>query len=467
MAYRFAGKVAIVTGAGGGLGFEYASYLAKHGAKVLINDLGGGTFGFDGQPNSSVAEQAAAKIRAAGGEAMANGHSVADFAGAKAMVDQVVKTWGRVDILINNAGITSTKVFPEVDAEELQMHLGVHVIGSVNMMRAAWPHMLAQKSGKIINTASSSLLGFCPQISYPAMKAALLGLTKNTALVGKEHNISVNAILPAAFTRLSGLLPACDFRDHLEKDFLPEKLAPVIAYLCHDSCSVSGEFFSVGGGKFARLVFAETEVANIDMSMESVASAMGNMMSADARLQIINTSFDDLKQLGFSEAECEIFHNMTATQSSSPEFENFESVSKLSIDNVWDITIKSMVGDQKSVLTLKSTGKALIGNTHNEQYGTQEVLKGDFDGKTLVWKTKISKPVPMTLTYTAKIDANENLKGSVKLGMFGESNFVAVPAGDAARKDALQRFQQFASSSGTKKPSFIEKLFSRRKEEVE
>ncbi len=467
MAFSFAGKVAIVTGSGGGLGFEYASYLAKHGAKVLVNDLGGGTFGFDGQPNSAVADQAAAKIRAAGGEAISNGNSVADFAGAKAMVDQVIKKWGRVDILINNAGITSTKVFPEVDAEELQMHLGVHVIGAVNMMRAAWPHMVAQKSGKIINTASSSLLGFCPQITYPSMKAALLGLTRNTALVGKDHNIAVNAILPAAFTRMSSLLPACDFRDHLENDFQPQKLAPVIAYLCHDDCTISSEFFSVGGGKFTRLVFAETEVASVDMTMESVASSLKSMMTDDVPLKIIKSSFDDLKQLGFSEEECEIFYNMTATQENAPAFENFEAVSKDTIDDVWDITIKSMVGDQKSVLTLKSVGKSLIGNTHNQEYGTQEVIKGDFNGKTLVWKTKISKPVPMTLTYTATIDANNNLKGAVKLGMFGESNIIATPADEKTRADALQRFQQQSTKVNVEKQSFLQKLFSKKKEEVE
>ncbi|HET8704798.1 MAG TPA: SDR family NAD(P)-dependent oxidoreductase, partial [Pseudomonadales bacterium] len=370
-------------------------------------------------------------------------------------------------IVINNAGITSTKVFPEVDAEELQLHLGVHVLGSVNMMRAAWPHMVAQKSGKIINTASSSLLGFCPQITYPSMKAALLGLTRNTALVGKDHNICVNAVLPAAFTRMSGLLPQCDFRDHLERDFLPEKLAPVVSYLCHEECDISGEFFSVGGGKFTRLVFAETDVASVDMTMESVASSIGAMMKDDAKLQIIKTSFDDLKMLGFSDEECEIFRNMTATQSSAPEFENFEAVSKNSIENVWDLTIKSMVGDQKSVLTLKSDGKTLAGNTHSAEYGTQELIKGDFDGKKLVWKTKISKPVPMTLTYTASIDAKDNLKGTVKLGMFGESNFIGVLANENTKKEAQQRFQAQLANAGTKKLSFIEKLFSRKKEEVE
>lgn len=461
MAYSFSGKVAIVTGAGGGLGFEYASYLAKHGAKVLVNDLGGGTFGVDGQRNSAVAEEAAKKIREAGGEAIANGSNVSDFSGAKAMVDQAIKKWGRVDIVINNAGIASTQVFPEVDADEVKLHLGVHVLGSVNMMKAAWPHMIKQGGGRFINTASSSALGFSPQISYPSMKSALFGLTRNTALLGKENNIHVNVILPAAFTRLSSMLPPSAFRDHLEKDFQPERLAPVIAYLCHESCDITGEFFTVGGGKFARLVFAETPAADIDMSMESVASQIGNMMGEAPKLSIMNTSFDDLRNLGFSEEEYSIFYNMSVTQGGASLIENFKPVKKSSIDNVWNIIVKSPVGDQASILTLQSQGgKALVGNVLNDQYGLQIAQKGELSGETITWKTKISKPVPMTLTYTGSLDADDNLQGTVKLGMFGEAKFIARPADEKTREAGQQRLRDQLANPVQEKQGFIKKLLA-------
>lgn len=460
MAYSFEGKVAIVTGAGGGLGFEYASYLARHGAKVIVNDLGGGTFGIDKEKNSSVAEAAAKKIRDAGGEAIANGSNVSEFAGAKAMVDLAIKKWGRVDIVVNNAGIASTQVFPDVEADEIKLHLGVHVLGSFNMMKAAWPHMVRQKGGRFINTASSSALGFSPQISYPSMKSALFGLTRNTALLGKEHNIHVNVILPAAFTRLSAMLPASSFRDHLERDFQPNRLAPVIAYLCHDSCDVTGEFFTVGGGKFARLVFAETPAADIDMSIESVATGIQAMMEKKPELAIMNTSFDDLHNLGFSEEEYSMFYNMSVTQGGTSLIDNFQPVKKSSIDNVWNITVKSPVGDQNSILTLQSQGRVLIGNVMNDQYGLQEAQKGELNGDVITWKTKISKPVPMTLTYTGGLDDKDNLQGTVKLGMFGEAKFIARPADDKTRATAKERLQQQLANPSQAKQGIIQKLLA-------
>jgi NAD(P)-dependent dehydrogenase (short-subunit alcohol dehydrogenase family) len=457
MAYRFDGKVAIITGAGGGLGFAYASYLAKHGCKVVINDLGGGTFGFDGKPNASIAEQAAQKIRDAGGEAMANAGSVSDKAVADKMVEAVIKKWGRIDIIINNAGIASTQVFPAVENEEVQMHLGVHVLGAINLMRAAWPHMVSQKSGVILNTASDSTLGFSPQISYPSMKSALFGLSKSLALLGRDNGIRVNVILPAAFTRLSALLPACDFRDHLEKDFQPDRLAPVISYLCHESCDINGEIFSVGGGRFARVMFASTPAVPVDMSMESVAAAMQPVMADKPEMFVLKSTFDDLKNLGFSDEECSIFYNMTATQGGNV---NITPVAKQSLDNVWDITVKSSVGDQKSVLTLKSDGAKLLGNVNNDQYGMQTVFGGELKGETITWKTKITKPVPMTLTYTGSADKDDVMVGKVKLGMFGEAPFVAKPASAAVKDAAAKRFaDQLANPQQAK--GFIGKLLGR------
>ncbi|HCB39716.1 MAG TPA: hypothetical protein DEP79_08495, partial [Gammaproteobacteria bacterium] len=409
MSFEFNGKVAIVTGAGGGLGFAYAQYLAERGANVIVNDLGGGTFGYDGKPSSKVASAAADKINALGkGKAIADGHDVSKFENAQRMVDTALENWGRIDIVINNAGIASTGVFPDIDREEIDLHLGVHVMGAVNTMRAAWPHMKKQNYGRIINTSSDSVLGFSPQTTYPSMKAALIGLSRNAGLLGVDHNINVNVIMPAAFTRLSALLPQGGFRDHLEQDFQPEKLAPVVAYLCHEQCDISREIFSVGGGKFSRIVMASSAAMPVDMSVESVAAQMNTVMTDDTSgLQIFKSSFDDLKNLGFSDEECQMFYDMTATQA---ELGPIEAVPIDRVDNVWDITIKSPVGDQFSRLVLASSGAALNGHVLNEEHGNQMVLDGKIEnGDSLVWKCKLTKPVPMTLTYRGQVDKDQKL----------------------------------------------------------
>ena len=465
MSFSFEGKVAIVTGAGGGLGFAYAQYLAEHGCNVIVNDLGGGTFGIDGKPSSKVAEAAAAKINALGkGKAIADGHSVSEYKSAQMMVDTAIKNWGRIDIIINNAGIASTSVFPDVDKDEVEMHLGVHVMGAVNTMRAAWPHMVKQKFGRIINTASDSLLGFSPQISYPSMKSALIGLTRNVGLVGKDHNINANVILPAAFTRLSALLPEGVFRNHLEKDFQPEKLAPVISYLCHEKCDITREIFSVGGGKFARVVLASSEAIDVDMTMESVESQMKTVMGDETdKLFLLKTTFDDLQNLGFSEEEYQMFYDMTATQE---ELGPIDAIKIDSVDNVWDITVKSPVGDQFSTLVLKSDGGALVGHVINKEHGSQLVQSGQVEnGDTMTWKCKLTKPVPMTLTYTMQADKNQNLQGKVVGTLMGKSVMDCGVTGKAVQGEKADEAPAESAKQmeleSQKKPGILSKLFSK------
>lgn len=464
MTYDFTGKVAIVTGAGGGLGFGYAQYLAQHGANVIVNDLGGGTFGYDGKPSSKVADEAAKKINAIGaGKAIANGNDVSEFKGAQAMIEMAMKNWGRVDILINNAGITSPAIFPDIDREEMDLHMGVHVMGAVNTMRAAWPHMVAQKYGRIINTSSSSLLGFAPQVVYPTMKAALIGLTRNAGLLGQNYNININAIMPAAFTRLTGLLPAGEFRDHLERDFQPEKLAPVVSYLCHEKCQISGEIFSIGGGKFSRIVTASSAAVETGPDMESVETQMKEVMSDDlSQLKLMKTSFDDLKNLGFSDAECQMFYDMSATQG---EHSPIVGVKIDSVDNVWDLTIKSPVGDQFSRLVLRSSNSTLSGHVLNEEHGNQKVLDGKIvDGDYITWKCKLTKPVPMTLTYTGKIDKEQKLGGKVVGTLMGKTvmdcTFSGIPCfGDTADQAKQDSADQTALDT-EKRPGILSRLFS-------
>ena len=207
MGIDFKGQVAIVTGAGGGLGRQHALALAARGAKVMVNDLGGAR---DGSGASATAADAVvAEIRAARGEALANSASVTDFAAVEAMVAQAVAAWGRVDILINNAGILRDKTFAKMDIADFALVVDVHLMGAVHCCKAVWPLMNAQKYGRIVMTTSSSgLYGNFGQSNYGAAKMALVGLMQTLALEGVKNNIHVNALAPTAATRMTeGLMP--------------------------------------------------------------------------------------------------------------------------------------------------------------------------------------------------------------------------------------------------------------------
>lgn len=207
MGIDFKGQVAIVTGAGGGLGRQHALALAARGAKVMVNDLGGARDGSGA--SATAAEAVVAEIRAAGGEALANSASVTDFAAVEAMVAQAVAAWGRVDILINNAGILRDKTFAKMDIADFALVVDVHLMGAVHCCKAVWPLMNAQKYGRIVMTTSSSgLYGNFGQSNYGAAKMALVGLMQTLALEGAKNNIHVNALAPTAATRMTeGLMP--------------------------------------------------------------------------------------------------------------------------------------------------------------------------------------------------------------------------------------------------------------------
>lgn len=207
MDIEFKGRVAIVTGAGGGLGRQHALALAARGAKVLVNDLGGA---LDGSGGSVTAAQAVVEeIKAAGGEAIANGASVTDFVAVQAMVQQAIDAWGRVDILVNNAGILRDKSFAKMDLADFRLVLDVHLMGAVHCSKAVWAHMLEQNYGRILMTTSSSgLYGNFGQSNYGAAKLALVGLMQTLALEGAKHGVHVNALAPTADTRMThNLMP--------------------------------------------------------------------------------------------------------------------------------------------------------------------------------------------------------------------------------------------------------------------
>jgi NAD(P)-dependent dehydrogenase (short-subunit alcohol dehydrogenase family) len=206
MAIDLSGKVAIVTGAGGGLGREHALLLARRGAKVVVNDVGGSVAGTGA--STTAAEAVVKEITAAGGEAIANASSVTDYAAVQAMVEQARSLWGQVDILVNNAGILRDKSFSKMDLEDFRRVIDVHLMGSVHCTKAVWNHMKERSYGRIVMTTSSSgLYGNFGQANYGAAKMALVGFMQTLALEGAKHNIRVNCIAPSAGTRmLDGLM---------------------------------------------------------------------------------------------------------------------------------------------------------------------------------------------------------------------------------------------------------------------
>ncbi len=202
MAIRFDGRVAIVTGAGGGLGRLHALALAARGAAVVVNDLGGTLDGNGGAPTA--ANAVADEIRAAGGKAIANGASVTDFRAVQAMVEAALAEWGRVDILVNNAGILRDKSFAKMELDDFKLVVDVHLMGAVNCTKAVWETMRAQNYGRIVMTTSSSgLFGNFGQANYGAAKMALVGLMQTLSIEGAKNNIRVNCLAPTAATRMT------------------------------------------------------------------------------------------------------------------------------------------------------------------------------------------------------------------------------------------------------------------------
>jgi NAD(P)-dependent dehydrogenase (short-subunit alcohol dehydrogenase family) len=272
----FDGKVAVITGAGGGLGRQHALLLAKRGALVVVNDLGGSV---DGTGSSeSAAQKVVDEITAAGGEAVTNYDSVATPEGGEAIVKKAVDTFGRIDIVINNAGILRDKTFHNMTPDLMNPVLDVHLKGAFHVTRPAWLHMREQGYGRIVSTSSAAgVFGNFGQTNYGAAKMGLVGFTRVLAVEGAKYNIKANAIAPLALTRMTE-----DIMGPLGDKLAPELVSPIAAWLAHEDCDVSGEVYSVGGGRVARVFIGETKgFYKSDLSMEDIRDNWKTIRNTD------------------------------------------------------------------------------------------------------------------------------------------------------------------------------------------
>ena len=268
----FDGRVAIISGAGGGLGRQHALMLASRGALVVVNDLGGAVDGTGS--DKGAAERVVDEIRALGGEAVADTNSVSTPEGGEAIVATAVEAFGTVDIVINNAGILRDKAFHNMDPAMYDAVLEVHLRGALNLTQPAFKIMRDKGYGRIVSTSSGAgVFGNFGQANYGAAKMGLVGLTRVLAVEGARNNIRANAIAPIALTRMTE-----DLLGDLGQKLQPEFVAPLVTYLAHESCEASGRLFSVGGGRVAEVFIGECDgFTSATLSPEEISDNWGQI----------------------------------------------------------------------------------------------------------------------------------------------------------------------------------------------
>jgi len=292
MSISYEGKVAIVTGAGGGLGRSHALALAARGAKVVVNDLGGDLRGEGG--SSSAADAVVKEIVDAGGEAIAHGANVCDEAQVADMVKKTMDTWGRVDILINNAGVLRDKTFVKMDLADFNFVMNVHVMGAVTCTKAVWDIMREQAYGRIVMTTSSSgLYGNFGQSNYGSAKMALVGFMNTLCLEGGKYNINVNCLAPTAATRMTeGLMP----QEALDV-LTPESVTAGLLTLCDDEAP-NRTILCAGGGGFARAIVYETDgiyLAPDQQTPENVRAAIADVNNPEGQQEFVQGGQQTMK----------------------------------------------------------------------------------------------------------------------------------------------------------------------------
>src|SRR3954452_14522735 len=262
----FDGKVVIITGAGGGLGREHALLLAKRGALIVVNDLGGAVDGTGS--DKGAAERVVDEIKAVGGEAVADTNSVATPEGGAAIVQAAIDAFGKVDVVINNAGILRDKSFTGMNPDLMNPVFDVHLKGAFHVTQPAFVRMKEQGYGRVVSTSSAAgIFGNFGQTNYGAAKMGLIGFTRVLAVEGAKYNITANAIAPLALTRMTE-----DILRGLGDKLDPKFISPLVAYLAHESCDVTGRIFSAGGGRVAEVFIAEAKgYFDRDLSPEALA----------------------------------------------------------------------------------------------------------------------------------------------------------------------------------------------------
>jgi hypothetical protein len=283
VAIRFDNQVVIVTGAGNGLGRSHALEFARRGARVVVNDLGSSRDGSGG--SSDAAENVVAEIEQAGGEAISNGANVANYSAVEGMVRDALERWGRVDVLVNNAGILRDKTFAKMDLDDFKQVLDVHLIGSVNCTKAVWESMREQQYGRIVMTSSSSgIYGNFGQSNYGAAKMALVGFMNTLALEGQKYDIKVNSLAPVAATRMT--------EDVLPPNVLtllqPEAVTPAVIFMASEGAPTR-QIIAAGAGVFARVVVQETPGIFLQpdsRDAEHVAAAWEQIANTDGQLEL-------------------------------------------------------------------------------------------------------------------------------------------------------------------------------------
>lgn len=271
----FGGEVAVITGAGGGLGRAYAHMLGERGCRIVVNDVG--------RPhgdNVPVAQSVVDELRENGIEAIADDHNAITEGGA--IVDAALEAFGGVDIVINNAGIGAGSPMGPNSADAWRETIDATLQASISVTGAAWPHLIERGGGRIVMTGSPAMFGASTTIPYSATKSSMYGFTRSVAGAGRRHGIVANNVMPSALTRLTKSLPPGPMQQLFAEQYPPEEVASFVTWLCHRSCAVSGESFSVGGGRAARVILSENRGVRVnDQSPKSWATQLDELMSLD------------------------------------------------------------------------------------------------------------------------------------------------------------------------------------------
>jgi NAD(P)-dependent dehydrogenase (short-subunit alcohol dehydrogenase family) len=297
----FNGQVAIVTGAGSGLGRAYALELARRGARLVVNDAGVSVAGEGASagPAADVARQ----IREAGGEAVPDANTVATREGGAALVQTALDTYGDLHVVVNSAGILRDRRFEAMDHDAWRGVLDVHLNGSFHVAQAAWRHMIQRRYGRIVCTSSGAgLFGNAGHANYSAAKMGIVGLARALAVEGAPHGITANLVVPVALTRMSrskgDRTRGADVMGSLFEGFRPDLVAPLVAWLAHESCETTGEIFSAAGGRIARIFVAETHApVDKEITAERVRDAWADIRSPQRAFEVPASMSEELEMI--------------------------------------------------------------------------------------------------------------------------------------------------------------------------